>query len=105
MDVTARSRAAVMMLRPVRVGTEPRHDQARAADAFDDRDDVHGEDGDPGEDEEKGEHAAEPERSEADDAGDDDVREQQDELGEGEPAAVPAMPLPPRSLLFDHEGI
>src|SRR5665213_2408422 len=87
----AASSAIAAILEAVRVFTDARHDQARTVDAFDDCDDVQGENGHPGEGQDETEDAAEAERRHADEARHGDVEEQQDELGHREHDSVPRM--------------
>src|SRR4051812_27609371 len=77
----------------IRVFADSRNDESSAVHALDDGDDVDREDADPREHQEEAEHAAEPERRQADDAGHEDVGEEQHELGHGKHDAVLRVPL------------
>src|SRR5258708_14354887 len=80
-------------LETIRVFAEFWNDKASTIDAFDDGGDVQREDAYPGEDQEQAEDAADAERREADDAGEQHVTEQPDQLGDHQHDPVLRVPL------------
>src|SRR5881397_3906308 len=90
-------------LEAIRVVADSWNDEPRAVDAFQDRDDVDGEDPDPREDEKQAQHASQTERRQADDARDEDIGEEQDQLRDHQHDAVLRVPLHLGILLLHEE--
>src|SRR2546430_1169319 len=85
--------AMQVSLKTIRVLADPRNDQASAVDAFQNGNDVHGENADPGKHEQQAEHAAETERCKTDEAREDHVGEDRGELGHHQHESVLRVPL------------
>jgi cell division protein FtsN len=82
---------------------ETREDETRSADAFQDRDDVQREDRDPAEHEQDAQDTAESERRQADKAGDHDVTDEEEQLGDHQHEAVSGVPLHVGIALFEDQ--